>query len=123
MHANEDQLAIELEVGEIVTRGEDWGGQLVRHLTLPPGADFRPLMKGLPGDRCDCPHWGYIVAGSIQVQYADGTVELNRAGDIYYWPGGHTGWTETGVTFIEFSPADELRPVLEHIGAQLVPAE
>ena len=123
MHANEDQLAIELEVGEITTRGEDWGGQLVRHLTLPPGADFRPLLAGLPGDRCDCPHWGYVLDGSIVVRHADGTEETNRAGDIYYWPGGHTGWTETGVTFLEFSPADELRPVLEHIGAQLVPAE
>jgi hypothetical protein len=119
MHANERQLAIEMEVGEITTRGEEWGDQIVRHLSLPPGADFRPLLKGLPGDVCDCPHWGYVLEGSIQVQYADGTVELNRAGDFYYWPGGHTGWTDEGVTFVEFSPADELRPVLAHIGAQL----
>jgi hypothetical protein len=26
------------------------------------------------------------------------------------------------VTFIEFSPAEELQPVLEHVGAQLAPA-
>ena len=122
MHANEDQLTIEMEVGEIVTRGEDWGGQLVRHLTLPPGADFRPLLAGLPGDVCDCPHWGYVISGSIVVRYADGTEEMNRAGDFYYWPGGHTGWTDEGVTFVEFSPAAELRPVLEHIGRQLAHA-
>jgi hypothetical protein len=122
MHANEHELAIEMEVGEIRTRGEEWGDQIVRHLSLPPGADFRPLLKGLPGDVCDCPHWGYVVDGSIQIQYADGTVELNRAGDFYYWPGGHTGWTDEGVTFVEFSPADELRPVLAHIGAQLTNA-
>ncbi len=121
MHAAEKNLAIELEVGDIVTRGEDWGGQLVRHLTLPPGADFTPLFKGLPGDLCHCPHWGYVISGSIIVRYADGTEELNRAGEIYYWPGGHTGWTDEGVTFVEFSPADDLRPVLEHVGAQLMP--
>ena len=40
---------------------------------------------------------------------------------MYYWPGGHTGWTDDGVTFVEFSPAEELRPVLEHVGAQLMP--
>jgi hypothetical protein len=123
MHANEDQLAIEMEVGEIRTRGEEWGDQIVRHLSLPPGADFRPLLQGLPGDRCDCPHWGYVLDGSIVVRHADGTEETNRAGDIYYWPGGHTGWTDEGVTFVEFSPAAELRPVLEHIGAQLANAQ
>ena len=34
-------------------------------MTLPAGADFTPLFAGLPGDRCDCPHWGYVVEGSI----------------------------------------------------------
>lgn len=116
------ELAIELENGPIVTRGEEWGGQLVRHLRLPPGADFRPLFKGLPADACQCPHWGYVVAGSIHIRYADGSQETSRAGDLYYWPGGHTGWTDEGVAFIEFSPADELRPVLEHVGPRLASA-
>jgi hypothetical protein len=117
-----DEMTIEMAAGPLVTRGEEWGGQLVRHLTLPAGADFRPLFRGLPGDRCDCPHWGYVVAGSIHIQYADGTEEVNRAGDLYYWPGGHTGWTDEGVTFVELSPADELRPVLEHVSAQMASA-
>lgn len=121
MRAAETEIDIELEVGDIVTRGEEWGGQLVRHLTLPPGADFTPLFVGLPGDRCQCAHWGYVIDGSITVRFADGTEETSEAGDLYYWPGGHTGWTDEGVTFIEFSPADELRPVLEHVGAQLAP--
>jgi hypothetical protein len=122
MRAAEKELTIELAVGEILTRGEDWGGQIVRHLTLPPGADFRPLLAGLPGDQCACPHWGYVLEGSITVRYADGTEETSRAGDMYYWPGGHTGWTDEGVTFIEFSPAEEIAPVLAHLGAQLAPA-
>ncbi len=121
MHAAEKNLAIELEVGDIVTRGEDWGGQLVRHLTLPPGADFTPLLKGLPGDVCHCPHWGYVISGSMHLRYLDGSEELSRAGEMYYWPGGHTGWTDDGVTFVEFSPAEDLRPVLDHVGAQLMP--
>ena len=122
MRATETELPVELEVGDIVTRGVEWGGQLVRHLTLPPGADFRPLFEGLPGDACQSPHWGYVLAGSIRVRYADGTEEVSRAGDLYYWPGGHTGWTDEGVTFIEVSPAEALKPVLEHVGAQLMPS-
>lgn len=121
MRASENELAIELETGGIVTRGEEWGGQLVRHLTLPAGADFTPLFKGLPGDACQCAHWGYILEGAITVRSADGTEETSRAGDLYYWSGGHTGWTTEGVTFVEFSPADDLRPVLEHVAAQLSP--
>jgi hypothetical protein len=119
MRAAEHEIEIEMQVGGIVTRGEEWGGQLVRHLTLPPGVDFTPLFKGLPGDACQCPHWGYVIAGSIHLRYADGTEEVSRAGDLYYWPAGHTGWTDEGVTFLEFSPAADLRPVLEHLGAQM----
>lgn len=122
MRASANELPVELEVGDIHTRGVDWGDQTVRHLSLPPGTDFTPLLAGLPGDHCDCPHWGYILSGSITVQYADGTQDVNRAGDLYYWPGGHTGWTDEGVVFIELSPAEELRPVLAHIGAQVAPS-
>ncbi len=116
------EMATELEVGEIHTKGEEWGGLLVRHCDLPPGADFTPLFEGLPDDRCASAHWGCILEGSIHVRYADGTEEVSRAGDLYYWPGGHTAWTEEGVVFIELSPADDLRPVLEHVGARLVPS-
>lgn len=122
MRASEQQLPMEMEMGDLVIRGGEWGANLVRHLRLPAGTDFRPLFKGLPGDACQCPHWGYILSGSICLRYADGTEETNRAGDMYYWPGGHTGWTDEGVTFIEVSPAEHLRPVLEHLAAQLSPS-
>jgi prepilin-type processing-associated H-X9-DG protein len=122
MHASEDQLAVELEAGALRTRGEEWGDQCVRHCDLPPGTDLRPLLQGLPGDRCECPHHGYVFSGSINVQYADGSVEVSRAGDLYYWPAGHVGWTDEGVRFIEFSPADQIRPVLAHLAAQVAAA-
>ena len=121
MRAAADELDLELEIGEIRTRGEEWGGVLTRHLCLPAGTDFTPLFVGLPADMCGCPHWGVILEGSISLRYADGTEETSRAGDVYYWPAGHTGWTDEGVTFLEFSPADQLRPVLEHLAAQLAP--
>jgi hypothetical protein len=117
MHATVTDVPIEMQLGEIETRGETWGGITVRHIQLPAGTDFTPLFVGLPDDRCQCPHWGYVSEGSITVRYADGTEETTGAGELYYWPGGHTGWTDTGVTFIEFSPAEGIAPVLAHLAA------
>jgi hypothetical protein len=122
MHADVDGIPVEMQVGEVSTHGVEWGGQLVRHISLPAGTDFTPLFQGLPGNLCQCEHWGYVLEGSIHVRYDDGTEEITTAGELYHWPGGHTGWTDDGVVFIEFSPAADLRPVLEHVGAQLASA-
>lgn len=119
MRAPVKEIPVEVKVDGIETRGVVWGDQCVRHIELPAGADFRPLLKGLPKDQCDCPHYGYVLEGSITIRYEDGTEETTRAGEAYYWPGGHTGWTDEGVIFVEISPAAEIEPILEHLGAQL----
>jgi hypothetical protein len=119
MHASAVEMPAELDLGAIQTKGIDWGGQLVRHIVLPAGTDFAPLFEGLPEDRCACPHWGYVISGTITIRYADGTEESNSAGEMFYWPGGHTACTEGGVTFVEFSPTNELRPVLDHVMVKL----
>jgi hypothetical protein len=119
MHASTTDLPLELQAGEILTRGVEWGDISTRFLDLPAGTDLTPVLKGLPDDRCGCPHWGYVLSGSITVRYADGREETTSAGELYYWPGGHTGWTDDGVTFVEFSPAAQIAPVLAHLAAQL----
>jgi hypothetical protein len=119
VRAPADSLPLEMKVDAIETRGIEWGAQLVRHLNLPPGVDFTPLFRGLPDDACQCPHWGYVISGSIHLRYADGSEEVTHAGEVYYWPGGHIGWTDEGVTFVEISPVEQLLPVLAHLEAQL----
>ncbi len=114
-----DEIPLEMEQGEILTRGVECGELYVRHIKLPGGTDFTPLFVGLPDDLCQSAHWGQIVEGSINVRYADGREETNRAGDVYYWPAGHTGWTDDGVTFVEWSPTADIMPVLEHVSKQL----
>lgn len=114
------EIPLEVQVGDIETRGVECGDVYARYIDLPAGTDFTPLLVGLPGDRCQCPHWGYVLAGSITVRDADGQEDTSRAGDVFYWPGGHTGWTDDGVTFLEFSPTADILPVLEHLGRQLV---
>ena len=119
MHSDINAIPLEMKLDGIETRGLAWGDILVRHIDLPPGVDFTPLFKGLPDDRCQCPHWGYVFSGAITVCATDGTEETTRAGEVFYWPAGHTGWTDEGVAFLEFSPTEQLRPVLEHLAAQL----
>jgi hypothetical protein len=119
MHAPVHEIPLEMKLDAIETRGVLCGDQLARHIDLPPGVDFTPLFVGLPGDMCQCPHWGIVLSGSIHLRYADGTEETTSAGEVYYWPAGHTGWTDEGVTFYELSPAADIQPVLDHLAAQL----
>jgi hypothetical protein len=119
MHAMIADVPIEMQVDGIETRGLTWGDMAVRHIHLPAGVDFTPLFKGLPGDLCQCAHWGYVTEGAITVRFSDGETETTRSGELFHWREGHTGWTDEGVTFIEFSPAAAIRPVLEHLASQM----
>jgi hypothetical protein len=120
MRCTFEEIPLEVEVGELATRGIECGEVYARHIDLPAGVDFTPLLAGLPGDLCGCPHWGHVLSGSITVRYADGREETSEAGDVFHWPAGHTGWTDGGVTFLEFSPTKDILPVLEHLSKQLV---
>lgn len=73
-------------------------------------ADIDPaaLFTGLPDDRCQCPHWGYVIKGTMRFRYAD-REEVYRAGDAYHAPPGHTPLIEAGTEYVEFSPAAEYR--------------
>ena len=50
--------------------------------------DGTPLLKGLPDDRCPCPHWGYVLKGRLTYRFAD-REEVFEAGDAFYLPPGH----------------------------------
>ena len=57
--------------------------------------------------------------GAIRIFYSDKTEEVSRKGDVYYWPAGHTGIVEEDVKFIEFSPQNEFKEVMDHIGKKM----
>ncbi len=60
-------------------------------------------------DRCQCPHWGYVIKGKMTARYADRD-EVFEAGDAFYTPPGHIPVTnEPGTEFVSFSPSEELR--------------
>src|SRR6266516_2636676 len=64
------------EMGVLESRSEELGGYTVEFTTFREDADATPFFKSLPDDRCQSPHWGYVLAGEVTFSYAD------REGDL-----------------------------------------
>lgn len=89
------------------------------YFSLAAGTDIAPLLQGLEGDLCHSPHWGYLLQGELTVTYADGTDEIVRGGDLFYWPPGHTVKVAEDAEVILFSPQHEHGQVMEHMQRKL----
>jgi hypothetical protein len=85
------------------------------YFSLGAGADIAPLLKGLEGDLCQAPHWGYLLQGELTVTYADGAEEVIRGGDLFHWPPGHTVRVGEDAEVILFSPQEEHNKVIDHM--------
>lgn len=85
------------------------------YFSLGAGADISPLLKGLEGDLCQAPHWGYLLQGELTVTYADGKEEKINGGDLFYWPPGHTVRVGADAEVILFSPQKEHNTVIDHM--------
>jgi hypothetical protein len=114
-----EQLPIELDLGELVTRYVEWGDMAVRYAQVPAGTDLGPVLEGLPGDRCPSEHWGLVLDGSITLIHEDGTREQTSAGEAYHWPAGHTAVSDDGAVFLEIGPVVTMRAFGEHAKAKL----
>jgi hypothetical protein len=113
------QLPVRLAAGGVCIQAQDWSDLNVARIRFPKGADAAPLLQGLPGNLCQCPHWGTVLRGSIHVRYADGTEEVVRAGEVYYWPPGHTVRVDEDYEAVEFSPRGPMGEVIAHLESRL----
>lgn len=98
-----------------------YGQMAGEYFSLGAGTDIAPLLKGLEGDLCQSPHWGYLISGEITVTYRDGKAEVVTGGDLFYWPPGHTVRVGRDAEVILFSPQQEHDRVLDHLLKQLAP--
>lgn len=96
--------------GLVEDRHEDVEGWTINFLTFREHADATPLMRGLPDDRCPCPHWGYVLKGRITFRFADRD-EVVEAGDAFYLEPGHIPIVEAGTEYVQFSPSEPLHEV------------
>jgi quercetin dioxygenase-like cupin family protein len=90
------------------------GGYTVNFVTFDVDMDGTELLRGLPDDRCQSPHWGYVVKGRLTYRTDDGD-EVHEAGDAFYLPAGHIPLVAAGTEYLQFSPTEQLRPVAEHM--------
>jgi hypothetical protein len=91
-------------------RAVEFGDLTVVFDTIHQEQDTASVFKGLPGDRCPCPHWGVVVSGCFTARYGDHD-ETFEAGDIFYIPPGHLPGGIPGTELVTFSPTSELREV------------
>ena len=97
-----------MEQGPVQEWTEELDGYTVNIVTFAEDIDGTGLTKGLPDDRCQCPHWGYVLSGTQTYRFADHD-EVFTAGDAFYLPPGHSPLAGAGSEFVMFSPSAELR--------------
>jgi hypothetical protein len=96
--------------GPVEDRHEDVEGYTINFVTFRQDIDSTPLLRGLPGDSCPCPHWGYVVSGRVTFGFGDREETFGPC-DAFYVPGGHSQRAEAGTEYLQFSPSEELREV------------
>jgi mannose-6-phosphate isomerase-like protein (cupin superfamily) len=119
-HQTEEMSQMPKVSKDSVTEVRDYGvaedrtgnldGYTVNFVSIRQDHDLAPMLSGLPGGRCPCPHWGYVLKGRMTVRYADHE-EVCETGDAFYMPPGHTPAAEAGTEFIQISPSDQLQEV------------
>lgn len=120
MKVNKEAIPVAMEApGTIMRNQKGMGGMTAGFNEIPAGTDFAPLLQGLKNNSCQCPHWGYMVEGEVQVVYDDGNEETLTAGDVFYMPPGHTARVTKDMKFLDFSPERELDEVLNHIAKKM----
>jgi hypothetical protein len=111
---SKDSAAQHQDHGPVEEWSEDLDGYTVNFVSFKVDIDSTPMLKGLPDDRCPCPHWGYVFKGRVVYTFED-REEIHEAGDAFYVPGGHLQRADAGTEYLQISPAEELRTVSETI--------
>ncbi|HJQ42643.1 MAG TPA: AraC family ligand binding domain-containing protein [Jatrophihabitantaceae bacterium] len=113
-----DEAPIAVSEPEIEGRYVELDDFTVGYESFPVDVDPSPFFKGLPDDRCQCPHWGVVLSGEVTVRYADAE-EILRAGDAYYLHPGHLTQLAAGTEVVEFSPTAALQATMAVVGANM----
>lgn len=96
-------------------RGFDAQGMTTALIRLEAGFDARPVFKGLPGDHCQVPHWGYVISGKLKLWLQDGTCRSFNPGEVFTWEPGHAPAADEDTEYVELSPSADYRELMRHV--------
>ena len=77
------------DAGPVVDLRDELDGYTVSFTSLLEDIDATPFMKGLPDDRCQCPHWGYVFKGKMTLLGTTIDDEVFEANYAIMTPPGH----------------------------------
>jgi uncharacterized cupin superfamily protein len=120
---SKDTASSVVDHGPVLDRSEEVDGYTVSFVTFREEVDGSLLLKGLPDDRCQCPHWGVVTEGRMTFHYAD-REETIAAGEAFYTPAGHVPVVhEPGTQVVMFSPTEELQATEEAMARNAAPLQ
>jgi hypothetical protein len=93
------------------------GNMILSFYQIPKSTDFASLLRGLPEDMCQCPHWGYLVKGKMLVHTKTGE-EIVETRQAFYMPPGHVPEFLEDCELFEFAPMAEFKEMMEHVMRQ-----
>jgi hypothetical protein len=126
MRIAKEHVGVKLDIPGAVLRQQldfgdagEFGTMSGEYFSLSAGVDTTELFKGLEGDRCQCPHWGFVLRGRITTTGADGAQETVEPHDLFYWPPGHNVRVDADAELIMFSPQREHSHVIAHMSEKV----
>jgi hypothetical protein len=122
MRISKDDVKVQMEIpGAMLRQTLDFGTVKgydrfsVEYFTLSAGVDTTPLFVGLEGNRCQCPHWGFVLRGQLTTTDGAGVRETVKQNDLFYWPPGHNVKVDADAEIVMFSPQQEHTHVIQHM--------
>ena len=110
-------VPVAIKDDNVEVRLTEVGDMTVSFIRLAAGTDLAPALVGLPGDACQCPHWGYMLEGRLLMRTPDGE-QTYRAGQAFYWASGHVPVALEDCAYVDFSPTEDFNQVIAHIQGQ-----
>jgi hypothetical protein len=71
-------VPIALKDDNVEVRLSEVGEMTVGYFRFAKGTDLGPALVGLPGDMCQCPHWGYMLEGTLLMRTPSGGTTPTR---------------------------------------------
>lgn len=114
------------EFGPVTDRREEVGGYTIEFVSFGADSDLDGPLQALPTGSCQCPHWGYVIAGRMRFVFDDGHEEVYESGEAFYQPPGHRPYVDAGTELLQFSPTAELaeteKAIMEWMSRQGAPS-